>query len=377
VVRAQASFARVSTNTLTKRPCAAFANWCTSQLLRRRLDQGRICAVVVCGEARDACVRNLKNLVDEIFAGRSASSDLQLLSRYHPHKTRRATTPRFPLGSHSRHHRTQGHAAGTMMASMHVQALASGVRGDVTRTRRISRKSFFRGRVVMPPSSVRHKRTHHVPPRAAAGEESFLDKINPFKKKSAELVKRASDDKNATALINDDTRKQLFGDGLLGRAVSGLINKAASGAQEQMRSAAEASEVTYDAAVRATRIDSRVRNALGNDFSATPPMSQMSSSANINGVSSQQTSISFLLQSTTGRRAQVQAVSTTMNGVTTVDATVATDGGEQFVIKDCAGGADAVMADASVYGGASGRSDRGYSDPGATIDIDADDVIDV
>lgn len=70
-------------------------------------------------------------------------------------------------------------------------------------------------------------------------------------------------------------------------------------------------------------------------------------------------------------------MSTTTNGVTTVDATVATDGGEQFVIKDCAGGADAVMADASVYGGASGRSDRGYSDPGATIDIDADDVIDV
>ena len=139
----------------------------------------------------------------------------------------------------------------------------------------------------------------------------------------------------------------MFGDGLMGKMVSGMINQAASGLKEQMSAAAEATEVTYDSAVRACKMDGRVRSALGDDVQATPPMSQMSSSTNVNGVASQQTSVGFLLQSSTGRRAQVQAVSTTTNGVVTVDATVVTETGEQFVIPDCGGGDDVWRATAA------------------------------
>lgn len=219
------------------------------------------------------------------------------------------------------------------------------------------------------------RRASLTSPRAAGDGESFLDKINPFKRsKSAELARREAD---ANALINDETRKQLFGDGLMGKMVSGMINQAASGLKQQMSAAAEVTEVTYDSAVRACKMDSRVRRALGDDAQATPPMSQMSSSTNVNGVASQQTSVGFLLQSSTGRRAQVQAVGTTTNGVQTVSCTVVTETGERFVIEDCGpGGGD----DAWVDGQTGGGSETSIPSPfarGTTIDVDADDVIDV
>ena len=140
---------------------------------------------------------------------------------------------------------------------------------------------------------------------------------------------------------------------------------------------AEATEVTYDSAVRACKMDGRVRSALGDDVQATPPMSQMSSSTNVNGVASQQTSVGFLLQSSTGRRAQVQAVSTTTNGVVTVDATVVTETGEQFVIRDCGDGDDVWASDGGGAGGARQTSVPSPFARGTTIDVDADDVIDV
>ena len=265
-----------------------------------------------------------------------------------------------------------------MLASLHTTHLGSGISGNkvVTRTR-ISSRTFSTRPETRRVHRIRRQGRCTLRPRAAS-EESFLDKINPFKKSKGELAKREKEQENA--LINDETRKQFFGDGLMGKAISGLINNAASGLKEQMSVAAEASAVTYDSAVRACRIDSRIRNALGSDFTATPPMSQMSSSTSINGVSATQTTVGFLLQSSSARRAQVQAVSTTANGVTTVDATIAMDGGEQFTIKDCAGGADAVMADDGNFssgGSGGGQASGGYSNAGATIDIDADDVIDV
>ena len=273
-----------------------------------------------------------------------------------------------------------------MLALPHALRLA-GVEVQASTAPRGTRRASFarlasshaRGPRAVVPSRGRRttRRASLTSPRAAGDGESFLDRINPFKKsKSAELAKREAD---ANALINDDTRKQLFGDGLVGKMVSGMINQAASGLKEQMSAAAEATEVTYDSAVRACKMDGRVRSALGDDVQATPPMSQMSSSTNVNGVASQQTSVGFLLQSSTGSRAQVQAVSTTTSGVVTVDATVVTETGEQFVIRDCGpgGGDDAWASDGGAAGGASETSIPSPFSRGTTIDVDADDVIDV
>ena len=264
------------------------------------------------------------------------------------------------------------------LASVEVQA-SSAPRGTRRASSARSASSHAGGQRAVVPSRGRHatRRASLTSPRAASDGESFLDKINPFKKsKSAELAKREAD---ANALINDETRKQLFGDGLMGKMVSGVINQAASGLKEQMSAAAEATEVTYDSAVRACKMDDRVRSALGNDVQATPPMSQMSSTTNVNGVASQQTSVGFLLQSSTGSRAQVQAVSTTTSGVVTVDATVVTETGEQFVIRDCGpgGGDDTWVSDSGGADSASGTSIPSPFARGTTIDVDADDVIDV
>ena len=290
------------------------------------------------------------------------------------------TRPRIARALGSRN--TAAHLARDveMLARPHAPRLAGvEVRASTAPTRRASSPRFASSHAGGLRSRGRRatRRASLTSPRAAGDRESFLDKINPFKKsKSAELAKREAD---ASALINDETRKQLFGDGLMGKMVSGMINQAASGLKEQMSAAAEATEVTYDSAVRECKMDGRVRSALGDDVQATPPMSQMSSSTNVNGVASQQTSVGFLLQSSTGRRAQVQAVSTTTNGVVTVDATVVTETGEQFVIRDCGpgGGDDAWASDGGAAGGASETSIPSPFSRGTTIDVDADDVIDV
>ena len=288
------------------------------------------------------------------------------------------TSPRIARALGSRN--TAAHLARDveMLARPHAPRLAGvEVRASTAPTRRASSPRFASSHAGGLRSRGRRatRRASLTSPRAAGDGESFLDKINPFKKsKSAELAKREAD---ASALINDETRKQLFGDGLMGKMVSGVINQAASGLKEQMSAAAEATEVTYDSAVRACKMDGRVRSALGDDVQATPPMSQMSSSTNVNGVASQQTSVGFLLQSSTGRRAQVQAVSTTTNGVVTVDATVVTETGEQFVIRDCGGGDDVWASDGGGAGGARQTSVPSPFARGTTIDVDADDVIDV
>ena len=110
----------------------------------------------------------------------------------------------------------------------------------------------------------------------ADDDESLLRKLNPFKaiKKQQEKAAIEKRREEANKVISDDVRKQLFGDGLMGKMAAGLINNAAGALKEQFNAAAEASEVTYDAAVRAVRNDTRVRRALGDDVQATPPMSR-------------------------------------------------------------------------------------------------------
>ena len=215
----------------------------------------------------------------------------------------------------------------------------------------------------------------------ADDDESLLRKLNPFKaiKKQQEKAAIEKRREEANKVISDDVRKQLFGDGLMGKMAAGLINNAAGALKEQFNAAAEASEVTYDAAVRAVRNDTRVRRALGNDVQATPPMSQMSNSSSVNGVTVQTSTIGFVLQDArTGKQAQAQAKGTTgADGALRVDVAVTVMGtGESFLLEDVTNGADVEEFWEAGANPTEGSKAWGGS-AGATIDIDADDVIDV
>lgn len=142
--------------------------------------------------------------------------------------------------------------------------------------------------------------------------------------KAQEKNALAKREQEANQVINDDMRKQLFGDGLGGRVLAGMVNNVAGALKEQMGAAAAASQETYDAAERAVRSDPKMRAALGDGIQCTPPMSQMSSSQNVNGVQTQSTTIVFIAQGSNGAQAQVQATGT--------------GGGEQELRMDIKGG---------------------------------------
>ena len=219
----------------------------------------------------------------------------------------------------------------------------------------------------------------HVPaeppkvlPRAllarAADDGNFLDKLNPFKamEKAQEKNALAKREQEANQVINDDMRKQLFGDGLGGRVLAGMVNNVAGALKEQMGAAAAASQETYDAAERAVRSDPKMRAALGDGIQCTPPMSQMSSSQNVNGAQTQSTTIVFIAQGSNGAQAQVQATGT--------------GGGEQELRMDIKG----VLANGAVIdvdglggGGGGGGADGVFDVEATTIDVDDDGVIDV
>ena len=93
------------------------------------------------------------------------------------------------------------------------------------------------------------------------------------------------------------------------------------------------------------------------------PMSQMSSSQNVNGVQTQATTIVFIAQGSNGRQAQVQATGT--------------GGGDQELRLDISGMLDTgevVKVDGISGGG--GGADGVFDVEAKTIDVD-DDVIDV
>ena len=205
-------------------------------------------------------------------------------------------------------------------------------------------------------------------PVRAADDGNFLDKLNPFKamEKAQEKNALAKREQEANQVINDDMRKQLFGDGLGGRVLAGMVNNVAGALKEQMGAAAAASQETYDAAERAVRSDPKMRAALGDGIQCTPPMSQMSSSQNVNGVQTQSTTIVFIAQGSNGAQAQVQATGT--------------GGGEQELRMDIKG----VLANGAVIdvdglggGGGGGGADGVFDVEATTIDVDDDGVIDV
>jgi hypothetical protein len=158
-------------------------------------------------------------------------------------------------------------------------------------------------------------------------DESLMSKLNPFKavKKAQENAAIAKRKKDANLAISDDMRKQMFGEGLMGKVAAGLINNVAGALKDAMseaavgrctlnavdpksawfraissyrvisclqslpfkfnlhRYAAEQSQDCYDAATRAVANDARVRQYMGDGVQCTPPMSQMSSSMSVNG----------------------------------------------------------------------------------------------
>ena len=106
-----------------------------------------------------------------------------------------------------------------------------------------------------------------------------------------------------------------------------------------------------------------MRAALGDGIRCTPPMSQMSSSQNVNGVQTQATTIVFIAQGSNGRQAQVQATGT--------------GGGDRELRLDISGMLDTgevVKVDGM---GGGGGVDGVFDVEAKTIDDDDDDVIDV
>jgi hypothetical protein len=241
-------------------------------------------------------------------------------------------------------------------------------------------------------------------PRAMASDggddEGFLSKINPFKavakaKEKSAIAKREAD-KNS--IINDDLRKQLFGDGLLGKVAAGVINNAAGALKNQMAESMEASQEAYDAATRAVRMDAATRERLGGDMTFTPPMSQMSSSMNVNGVTRQSVQIGFIAQSARGdgRSASCNATGVSdgsAGGRMEVEVDVRFDdgglikvagggggdfgGGAAGDVEVLSGGGDGGGSSrASSYGGSSSASSAVIDVDVETIDVDVDDVED-
>jgi hypothetical protein len=107
-----------------------------------------------------------------------------------------------------------------------------------------------------------------------------------------------------------------------------------------------------------------MRAALGDGIQCTPPMSQMSSSQNVNGVQTQSTTIVFIAQGSNGAQAQVQATGT--------------GGGEQELRMDIKGVlANGAVIDVDGLGGGGGGADGVFDVEATTIDVDDDGVIDV
>ena len=75
-------------------------------------------------------------------------------------------------------------------------------------------------------------------------DDSLLSKLNPFKavKKAAEKRSIEKQKQDAAKVISDDMRKQMFGEGLMGKMAAGMINNVAGALKEQMSEAAEKSQ---------------------------------------------------------------------------------------------------------------------------------------
>ena len=154
--------------------------------------------------------------------------------------------------------------------------------------------------------------------------ESFLEKMNPFKKKTssdnAASVQRQSSPKKKTTkkrdLISSEQREQLFGNGLMGRVATGVINNLARKVGEEYEGMYANVEEAYDIARRKCERDGKLREALGGGEVIVGPVTmQMSNSMNVNGKKTDVTRIGMVASSSASGN-NVASISATMESVT-------------------------------------------------------------
>ena len=157
-------------------------------------------------------------------------------------------------------------------------------------------------------------------------KESFLEKMNPFKKKTsssdnAASVQRQSSPKKKTTkkrgdLISSEQREQLFGNGLMGRVATGVINNLARKVGEEYEGMYANVEEAYDIARRKCERDGKLREALGGGEVIVGPVTmQMSNSMNVNGKKTDVTRIGMVASSSASGN-NVASISATMESVT-------------------------------------------------------------
>jgi hypothetical protein len=182
----------------------------------------------------------------------------------------------------------------------------------------------------------------------AQQEESFFEKLNPFKKKSTELTtseerqqQLGKKKRKKNELISSEQREQLFGKGLMGRVATGVINNIAGQIAEGMSEMQTNVEEAYEIARRKCERDGKLRDALGGGEVVVGPVTmQSSNSMNVNGKRSDVTRIGMIASSSTG--SNIASIAVTMESVTTgtknVTVVATLRSGEQFEVDGVGGG---------------------------------------
>ena len=184
---------------------------------------------------------------------------------------------------------------------------------------------------------------------AKAEEESFFEKLNPFKKKENALTTTEREQQmnmnnrknKKNELINSTQREQLFGKGLMGRVATGVINNLAGQLAEGMSEMRTNVEDAYEIARSKCEKDGKLREALGSeDVIVGPVTTQMSNSMNVNGKRTDMTRIGMIASSSSGNR--VASIAVTMESVTTgkknVTVVATLRNGESFEVDGVGGG---------------------------------------
>lgn len=186
----------------------------------------------------------------------------------------------------------------------------------------------------------------------------LLGGLLPSTKGSTQEVKVVDPKKEAGEALyqrGNELGRELFGGGLMGRAMGGLVGRALRSVGEGLAEASRQAEEVQAQAAAAIESDSRVRSALGGSCQVGSPMSQSSMTQVINGRSSRRVSLVMPVQGANGRMAQAQVEFTDSSETTAQDltATVRLPDGTTVRIK----------------GGGSGGGSSSYA-AGQTIDVE-------
>ena len=209
----------------------------------------------------------------------------------------------------------------------------------------------------------------------AQQEESFFEKLNPFKKKATELTTTSEErqqlgkKRKKNELISSEQREQLFGKGLMGRVATGVINNIAGQIAEGMSEMQTNVEEAYEIARRKCERDGKLRDGLGGGEVVVGPVTmQSSNSMNVNGKRSDVTRIGMIASSSTG--SNIASIAVTMESVTTgfknVTVVATLRSGEQFEVDGVGGGG--VGGNVDVVAGPSSSSSSGSGAGGVSDD---------